>query len=146
MQPLQHALLLGRQFGDDAVQEERRLVEQPLGQFDALDHDAARDGVELRVLLGRELAAGEDDDRQVGKARILAHLLQQVEARHVGEPEVEHDAIDGLGAELGQGLAAGLDRDDVDVVMAEKLGDAHALGRVVLDHEQPLAARLACSP
>ena len=29
--------------------------------------------------------------------------------------------------------------------MAEQLGDAHLLGRIVLDHQQPLAARLAYS-
>ena len=69
VQPLQHALLLGRQVGDHAVQEQRRLVEQPLGRFDALDHDAARHGVQLRILFGRQLAAGEHDDRQVGERR-----------------------------------------------------------------------------
>ena len=48
VQPLEHLLLLGRQVGDDAVQEERGLVEQPLGRLDALDHDAARERVQLR--------------------------------------------------------------------------------------------------
>ena len=42
VQALDHALLLGRQVGDDAVQEQRGLVEQPLGRLDALDDDAAR--------------------------------------------------------------------------------------------------------
>ncbi len=69
VEPLQHVLLFGRQVGDDAVQEQRRLVEQPLRRFDALDHDAARHGVQLRVLLGRQFAAGEDHDRNVGERR-----------------------------------------------------------------------------
>ena len=55
VEPLQHALLLGRQVGDHAVQEQRGLVEQPLRRFDALDHDAARHGVQLRVLLGAKV-------------------------------------------------------------------------------------------
>ena len=80
VQPLQHPLLLGRQVGDHPVQEQRRLVEQALGRFDALDDDAARHGVQLRVLLGRQLAAGEHDDRNVGEARVVAHLLQHLEA------------------------------------------------------------------
>ena len=42
VQPLEHALLFGGQVGDDAVQEQRGLVEQPLRRFDALDDDAAR--------------------------------------------------------------------------------------------------------
>ena len=32
--------------------------------------------------------------------------------------------------------------DQIDVVVAEQLGDAELLGRVVLDDQQPLAARL----
>ena len=34
------------------------------------------------------------------------------------------------------------DGDDLDVVVAEQLADAHLLGGIVLDHQQPLAARL----
>ena len=93
VQPLEHPLLVGGQVGDDAVQEQRRLVEQPLGQLDALDDDAARHRVQLRVLLRRQLAAGEDDDRQVGEPPVVADRFEQLEARHVGQPQIEHDAI-----------------------------------------------------
>ncbi len=68
-QPLQHALLLGRQIGHHAVQEQRGFVEQPLGRFHALDHDAARHGVQLGVLLRRQLAAGEHHHRNVRQAK-----------------------------------------------------------------------------
>ena len=98
VQPLEHALLLGRQVGDDAVQEQRGLVEQPLGRLDALDHDAARHGVQLGVLLGRQLAAGEHHHRHVATAVVVAHALQHLEARHVGQPQVEHDAVAGSAA------------------------------------------------
>ena len=40
VQPLEHRLLLGRQIGDHPVQEERRLVEQPLRRLDVLEDDA----------------------------------------------------------------------------------------------------------
>ena len=43
---------------------------------------------------------------------------------------------------IGERLGAGFDRDDVDVVVAEQLGDAQLLGGIVLDHQQALAARL----
>ncbi len=99
VQPLDHALLVVRQVGDDAVQEQRGFVEQPLRRFDPLDDDAARHRVQLRILLGRQFAAGEDDDRQVGERRVVAHLFEQFEAGHVGQPQVEHDAV---GARLAQ--------------------------------------------
>ena len=51
LQALQHALLFGRQIRDHSVQEQRRFVEQALGRFHALDDDAARHGVKLRILL-----------------------------------------------------------------------------------------------
>ena len=72
VEPLQHALLFRRQIGHHAVQEQRRFVEQPLRQFDALDHDAARHGVDLGVLLGRQFAPGEHDDRKLRERRIVA--------------------------------------------------------------------------
>ena len=100
------------------MQEQRRLVEQALRQFDALDHDAARHGVELRVLLRRQLAAGEHDDRQFASVVVVADALQHLEARHVGQPQVEHDAVGRHLAQRRERLAAGVDGDDVDVVVA----------------------------
>ena len=69
VQPLEHALLFGRQFGDDAVQEQRGFIQQTFRRFDALDHDAARHGVQLRILLGRQFAAGEHHHRNVRQRR-----------------------------------------------------------------------------
>ncbi len=117
--------------GDRAVQEERGLVQQALGGFDALDHDAARHGVELRVLLGGELAASEDHHRYVGHDVLAGDLLQQVEAGDVGQAQVQHDAIDPALPQRLQRRGAAIDRDDVDVVMAQELGDAEALGGIV---------------
>ena len=141
MQPLEHFLLARRQIGDDPMQEQRGFVEQALGRFDALDDDAARHRVQLRILLGRQFAPGEDDDRHGRQRFVVAHALQHLEARHVGQPQIEHDAIGGLLLQRRQRCRAGIDRLDVDVVVAEKLGDAELLGRIVLDDEQALAAR-----
>ena len=65
VQALEQCLLLGRQVGDHAVEEERRLVQQPLGRLDSLHHDAPGEGMQARVLLGGEFLAGEDHHRQV---------------------------------------------------------------------------------
>ena len=43
---------------------------------------------------------------------------------------------------MSSASGAGAGGDDLDVVVAEQLADAQLLGRVVLDHQQPLAARL----
>ncbi len=142
VQLLEHALFFRRQIADHAMQEQRRLVEQALGRFDALDDDAARHRVELRILLGRELAAGEDDDRQIGEILVVAHPLQQVEAGHVRQTQIEDDAVDRLLAQHIERRGAGLDRGDVDIVVAEQLGDAEPLRGIVLDDEQALASRL----
>ena len=132
----------GGQVGDDPVQEQRGLVEQPLRQFDALDDDAARHRVQLGILLRRQLAAGEHHHRQIGQRRVVADLFEQLEAGHVGQPQIEHDAIDLLPAQRRERLGAGAGGDDVDVVMAEQLGDPELFGRIVLDDQQALAARL----
>ena len=80
MQALQHAPLLRRQVGDDPVQEERGFVEEPFGRFHPLDDDAARHGMELRILLPGQLPAGEYHDRHVRERSIAAHLVEHVEA------------------------------------------------------------------
>ena len=44
VQALQHLLLGFRQIRDDAMQEQRRLIEQPLGRLDVFQHDALGHG------------------------------------------------------------------------------------------------------
>ena len=143
VEPLEHALLLGRQVGDDAMQEQRGLVEQPLRRLDALHHDAARHGVQLRVLLGRQLAAGEHHDRHVGRAT-SSRLISSSTSKPVMSGRRRSSTTQSYccSRRLVSALAAGAGGVDLDVVVAEQLADAHLLGRIVLDHEQPLAARL----
>ena len=62
------------------------------------------------------------------RSRLVADLLQHLEARHVGQPQVEHHAVDGLLAQRLSASLAGAGRDDLDVVVAEQLGDAELLG------------------
>src|SRR5258706_9695521 len=56
--------------------------------------------------------------------------------------QVEHDAVAGLLAEDLERLGAGTNGGDCNVVMVQQLGNAHALGGVVLYHEQALVGRL----
>ncbi len=98
--------------------------------------------MKLRVFLGRQFAAGEDNDRNVGKPAVGAHALQHFEARHVRQAQIEHHAIAGALLQRAQRLAARCGIDDLDVVMTEQFADAHLLDPVVLDDQQALAARL----
>ena len=124
------------------MQEQRGLVEQALGRFDPLDDDAARHRVQPRVLLRRQLPAGEHHDRQIGERRVVADTLQQVEAGHIRQPQVEHDAVDGCSRSTSSASPPVPTVDDLDVVVAEQLAMLELLGGVVLDDQQALAARL----
>ena len=112
------------------------------GDSTPFHHDAARHGVQLGVFLRRQFAAGEHHHRHVGEVRVGAQLLQHLESRHVGKPQIEHDAVARVLPENAQGFGAGAGGNDLDVVVAEQLCNAHLLGPIILNHQQPLAARL----
>ena len=68
MQPLEHLALRFGQVRHDAVQEQRRLVEEPLWGLHVLEHDALRDTPQSCFLASLKLLAGEDDDGQCREA------------------------------------------------------------------------------
>ncbi len=72
----------------------------------------------------RQLLAGEDDDRHVAQRRLGLQLLEQLEAAHVRQAQIEDAAVEGALAQRRQRLGAGADRLDLDVVVAEQLDDA----------------------
>ena len=47
----------------------------------------------MAALVGRQVAAGVDHQRQVGKALVLAEPVNHVEAVAVGEADVEHHEV-----------------------------------------------------
>ncbi len=51
VQPLEHLPLLIGQVSDDAVEEQRRLVEQPFGRLHVLQDNALRDDLEPRFFV-----------------------------------------------------------------------------------------------
>ena len=71
------------------------------------------------------------------------HFLQQLEACHVRQAQVEYDTIKGPIARIvAQCFLAGRQRrNQLDVIVAEQFGDGLALDVVVLDNQQPLGAR-----
>src|SRR5581483_1531816 len=89
-----------------------------------------------------ELAAGEDDDRHFGERLVGLDLLQYLEAGHVRQAKIEHHAVALLLAQRLERAGTGAGGDDLDVVMAEELGDRKLLARIVLDDEETSPPRL----
>ena len=134
---LEHAPLRLRQPRLDAVEEERRLVEQPLRRARVLDDDRLGVLLQPRLLAARELLARVDDHRQPRVALVLLQLLEQLEARRLRQLQVEHHAVERRCAELLERLVARADRGHLDVVAAaDELDERVPLVVVVLDDEQ----------
>ena len=77
--------------------------------------------------------------RSAGSACIC---LEQLEAGHVGQAQVEDAAVERLRRAASRSASrAGADGRDLDVVVAEQLDDALPLDVVVLDDQQPLRVR-----
>src|SRR5215471_21521752 len=98
VQAVQHPLLFLRKIRNHAMQEQRSLVEQPFRRFDVFDYDAARQLVEPRILLDRQLAAGKDYDREVCRSGLSAQPLEYFEPGHIGKPQIENHAVERLRA------------------------------------------------
>jgi hypothetical protein len=65
-----------------------------------------------------------------------------VEARHAGQPEVQHHAIEGLRLQRRQGFLGAAHGIGHHVAVSDQLDDAPPLHLVVLDHQQPPDAAL----
>src|SRR5207253_3509687 len=108
----------------------------PLWGIDAFDHDGLRGATKLDLVLFGEVFAGVHDNRKLIVPRIFLHVLDQLEASHVREPQVEHHAVERLLADRGESLFTRRDGDRLDVVVADELDNTVALDFVVLDYEQ----------
>ena len=141
MQPFQHGLLLRRQIGDDPVEEQRSLVQQPFRRTHILQNDALGHRLELCLFGGGQVPTSEDDHRHGRQRRLSVHPLQQLETGHVGKTQVEHDAIKRTLEQGLQRLAAGPDGCHFDVAGSEQFLGGASLDLVVLDDQEPLGAR-----
>ena len=136
VQLIEQPLLLGRQRALHPVQEKSGFVEQALGRLDVLDDDGLRQLPELGFLALRQLLAGVDDHRHLRHRLIGAHLLEQLQAAHVRQAQVQHDAVEPPLLHLAERFLAGADRSDLDVAIADQLDQGVALHVIVLDDQQ----------
>jgi hypothetical protein len=134
--------LASGQLRNLAMQEQRRLVEQPLGALHALQHDALGAPPQLALLVGRQFTAGEHHDRHVAQALVGLDLAEQVEAGDVRQFQVEDGAVELARAQQFQRFLAAAGLGDLDVVAADQRLDAELLAFIVLDDQQLAHARL----
>ena len=96
MQTIQHVLFFNRQVANHAMQEQSRLVEEPFGRLDALDHYAARQRVQPGIFFRRKIFPRENHDRQIAKLRRVAQTFQDFESGHVWKAKIKNHAIECL--------------------------------------------------
>ena len=78
------------------MKPERRLIEKALGTPDRFDDRCLRDAVQLFFLLLRQVLRRVNNDGQI--LVFVPDFFDQLEARHVGQHQVEDHAIDPLAA------------------------------------------------
>jgi hypothetical protein len=67
---------------------------------------------------GGEVLAGEDHHRHLGDLGVVAHLLQHLEAGHVGQAQVEHHAVEAAArSSFASASSPGAGGGDLDVVV-----------------------------
>ena len=135
-----HLLLVQRQGSDHAVQEKRGFVQQAGRRLHVLDDDALGHRLQVRFVLRIEVLPGKDHHRHIGQCRLPVHFLEQLEPAHVGQAQVEYDAVEGSRMQGLQRFRAGTDGEQFDVVVSQQFDDGLPLDVVVLDHEQSFHA------
>ena len=143
VQPLEHRLLLRRQVGDDAVQEQRGLVEQPLGRLHVLQHDAlghrleprpARRAVRslpVKTTTGTSASAGSACSCSSSSKPVMSGRRRSSTTQSNGCVEHAPPAPRRRVPTAAISMSSWPSSSTIDV----------ALDVVVLDHQQPLGAR-----
>ena len=125
------------EFGLDPVEEQGRLIDQMLQRPGVLDDGRLGHLLESVLLLPGEVPPRVDDDPEVLRVDVPLDRLQELEAVHVGQVQVEHHAVERPGPQGLEGLGGRPDGGDADVGVADRGGDVAALDLVVL-HDQQL--------
>ena len=133
---LRVAAPVGGQGGLQPVQEQRRLVEQPFVGAFGLEDDAVGVLAQPRFLVAGQVLAGVDHHRHRLVGVVAVQPLEQFEAAHVRQGQVQnHAVVDGFTEGFQRRLAAG-DGGDLHALLVEQLADAFMLDGAVLHHQQ----------
>jgi len=93
VQPIEASAASPRKIVDDPMQEQGCFVRAAArSDCTSLKNDALGDRLDLVLFFHRQLFAGEDTTADRA-GRVPPGSSRQVETGHVGEPQVEHDAV-----------------------------------------------------
>ena len=124
----------------DLVEEVTRLLDQPFGRHRVLDDHRLGELAQQRVLALGQLASGVDDHRDAQVRGMLLDPLDQGEPVHVGQAEIDDDAVELRLVERAQRLGSGRDGGDRHLAGLDQARHRRELGDVVLD-DQDVACR-----
>ena len=83
----------------------------------------------------------EYDDRQVADLGDVAHALEDVEASHVGQTQVEHDAVERFSRDRFERFGSRDDDGDIDIVVAKQFANTDLFRGIIFHDQQSLAPR-----
>ena len=93
VQAVEHFLLGRGQCRDGTMQEEGRLVDQPLGGTNVFEDHRLPEPLEVHLLLLAELLGGVNDHRHFGETRFFGQFVDQVESLFVGKLQPGDDQV-----------------------------------------------------
>ena len=88
-----------------------------------------------------QILAGKYYDWQISERGNLAEALQYVEARHIGEAQVENDTVKRFLCDSFQGLLSGGGDLNIYILVSEQFLNTKLFARIVLYNKQALATR-----
>ena len=133
---LRVAAPVGGQGGFQPVQEQGRLIKQPFVGALGLENNTVGVLAQPRFLVAGQVLAGIDHHRHRLVVIVAVQALQQLEAAHVRQCQIQdHAIIDGVTEGFECRLAAG-DGGDLNALLVEQLADAFMLDSAVLHHQQ----------
>ena len=134
----EHAPLAFREFGSVAMEQQGGFIEQAFRRADILDDNALGQLPELGLLFLEQIPGGVNNDRNGAQVRLILELLQQLDAGHIGQAQVEHDAIEPLRVKRVERLFARGRHGGLHVAVADQLAHVHLLSLVILHQQQVL--------
>ena len=117
------------------MQEQRRFRQQPLRRAGFLDDNRIGYLLKMLFFFPRQFLSGVDDDRKVITSKIRLQLLDQLEAGHVGQFQIQHHAVKSLVLQNVQCFLTGGHCRGFNIAIPDQLNHAHALNVVVLNHQ-----------
>ena len=136
VQTVEHPLFLRRKVGDYTMQKQCSLIQQPFRRLHSFDHHAARQRCSRASSSGDSSFPVNTTTGKSFRFWRFAQALQDFEARHIGQAQVQHDAVERLLFDRGERFGAGGGDRNINVVMTQQFANTELLRRVVFHNQQ----------